>query len=351
MKLKSLSFIFILTILFALILTACGNAAAPASEQLAEAPVEAPAVEAPAEAFDASGAAEGKAVEAERVVEAPAEEALPVEQMGSAPANPVPGMGGQADILPADAGRMVIKDAIMALLVQDTNRAIDEVTNLASTQGGYIINSNSWFDDDLKYAQIKMAVPSANFERTLVILRALGIKVLSENASGQDVSADYNDLQVRLDNLEATAARVRAFLDEAKTVEESLRINSTLTQLEGEINQVKGQMKFYEGRSAYSTIDVSLNPLAPTPTVTPTPTITPTPTPTATPTPWNPGLTISQASRRSVGLWQDIVEGLIWFCFMTWPLILVGGLIILLVWWLRRRKKAKTTPPPPPPAE
>ncbi len=67
-------------------------------------------------------------------------------------------------------------------------------------------------------------------------------------------------MQSRLVNLEATAARVREFLTDAKTVEESLRINATLSDLEGQIEQVKGQMKFYEDRAAFSTISVTLQP-------------------------------------------------------------------------------------------
>jgi hypothetical protein len=297
-----------------------------------------------------------KAADLAAPMEAPAAPALPAAegaetanlQALAATAVPLPSTGGVlTDILPQDAGRMVIKDALIDLLVKNTDRAVDDVTELASTQGGYIISARSWFDNDQKYANIKMGVPSANFERTLTFLRALGVKVINETASGQDVSAEYNDLQTRLTNLEATAARVRAFLDEAKTVEDSLRINATLTDLEGQINQIKGQMKFYEGRSAYSTIEVNLSPEMPTPTVTPTPTQTP------TPTPWNPGSTIKDASKRGIGLWQGIMDGLIWFCFLTWPLIIVGLLVWLVIWLLRRRKGRKSAPPPasPPAAE
>ena len=160
----------------------------------------------------------------------------------------------------------------MDLLVQDTRIATDQVTSLAASQGGYILSSNIWYKDNFPYANLRMAVPSANFEATLNLLRGFAIKVNSENASGQDVSAEYADLQSRLTNLEATRDRVRAFLDDATTVEELLKINQTLSDLEGQIEQVKGQMKFYEGRAAFSTIDVTLNPQYPTPTPTATPT-------------------------------------------------------------------------------
>jgi hypothetical protein len=57
-----------------------------------------------------------------------------------------------------------------------------------------------------------------------------------------DDTSEYNDLELRLFNLEATAARVRTFLDDAKTMEETLRVNQELTRLEGEIEQIKGHL-------------------------------------------------------------------------------------------------------------
>ncbi len=149
-----------------------------------------------------------------------------------APPSTTAGGGGLNDILPSQVSRMVIKDAFIDLLVENSQRAADQVTDMAAVMGGYIISSRVWYEDEQLYATIRMAVPSENFERTLTQLRGLAVQVINETASGQDVSAEYNDLQSRLNNLEATAARVRTFLDEAKTVEESLKINATLSDLE-----------------------------------------------------------------------------------------------------------------------
>jgi hypothetical protein len=263
-----------------------------------------------------------------------------VEQAESAPAiQATAGPSGELSLLSLQppGGRMVIKDAIMDLLVDDTARAIDEVTELAAVQGGYLLASRSWYVQDDLHASIKMAVPSANFERTLTNLRALGVRVINESASGQDVSAEYNDLELRLSNLEATAARVRTFLDDAKTVEETLRVNQELTRLEGEIEQIKGQMKFYEGRAAFSTIDVSLTPLVPTPTVTPT--LTPTPTPT--PEIWNPGQSVQGAMKMGTSLWQGLVDAAIFVCVGLWPLIILVALVGGVVWLVLRRQRIK----------
>jgi predicted lipid-binding transport protein (Tim44 family) len=252
--------------------------------------------------------------------------------------------------------RMVIKDAEIELLVEDTDRAIDQVTQLTADYGGYLISSQSWYDGEFKYAAIRLAVPSQSFETALTNLRHLGVKVVRETGSGQDVSAEYTDLQSRLTNLEATAARVREFLNAAQTVEESLRVNQQLSELEAQIEQIKGQMKYYEGRSAFSTITANLVPQRPTPTPAPTATPTSTPTPTATPTPkpsWNPGHTFSNASGVLGSLLRATVDLLIWLIVVFGPFLVIVVVAVLLldrILHLRIRLQSSRRPSPSLPA-
>jgi len=276
------------------------------------------------------------AIEAPVEMEVPAAPTSFESAEGQILATPAPGDEGDAFpvsqdttfSLPSTTDRMIIKDAYMALLVENTDLAIERVTSLVADQGGYLISARSWLENEFKYAEIRMGVPSSNFENTLNYLRKMGIKVLDENLSGQDVSAEYTDLKSRLGNLEATAARVRAFLDEAKTVEESLRVNQTLSELEGQIEQIKGQMKYYEGRAAYSTITLTINPQIPTPT----------PTPTPTPGPgWNPSKTVKDASEVLVEALKAAVDAFIWILFCGWPFVLIGIVVWLVVKRLKKR--------------
>lgn len=247
-------------------------------------------------------------------------------------AYPASGQGGGGGILSSHNSNqpaMIIKDGSIDLLVEDTDRTLEQVVALAKEQSGYVISSSTYMDGKYKNAEIRLGVPSGVFEQTMNTLRRMGLEVLSESSSGQDVSAEYADLKIRLANLEATAGRVRSFLDEAETVEEALKVNSTLSQLEGEIDRIKGMMKFYEGRSAYSTISVRLSPQRPTPT----PTVTPG---------WSPSQTFRDASDTSVRLMQGAADILIWFAVLFWPLAIVAVIVILMLW---ARKKLKKKPP------
>ncbi len=239
------------------------------------------------------------------------------------------------------AGHMIIKNADVKLLVEDTDTAIDRSTQVVGDVGGYIISSRVWyqeyFAESYKYATISIGVPVEQFENAMRRLRGLALKVLDENASGQDVTAEFVDLQSQLGNLEATRDRIRSFLADAKTVEESLRINQELTNIEAQVEQVKGRMNFLSDRSAYSTITINLEPKLPD--ITPSP--TPSPTPTATPVPWNPGKTLDSAKGTVVNIYQGIIEMLIWLAIVVLPLLLPPVLIVWAILKFATRKSRK----------
>jgi hypothetical protein len=269
-------------------------------------------------------------------------------QATSAPGEQLADASGLPSPAQPRTGRMIIKDAEMELLVPDTDVALDSITLIASDYGGYIISSHSWYQDEYKYATVRLGVPVAEFENILRRLRGLATRVVNEIASGEDVTDQFVDLQSRLTNLEATRDRIREFLDRADTVEEALAVNEQLSEVEGQIEEIQGRVNYLRDRAAFSTIEVQLNPEVPTPTPSPTPTATPTPTPVA----WRPGETVQEAGDALTSLLKGLVDVAIWVVIVLGPFLLVVGLMVgLFVWWRRRRKREKPPPPPPEPAE
>lgn len=264
----------------------------------------------------------------------------------NAPAAGAPAAGAAKDTSigvqasPYQQGRLIIKNGEMTLLVADTDRALDQATSVATDTGGYIVASKTWLQDGFKYAQMTMGVPVDQFEVAQRRLRGLAVQVLNDTASGQDVSAEFVDLQSRLNNQEATAARIREFLKDTKTVEEALKVNAQLTEVENEIEQIKGRMQFLKDRSAFSTLVVTLNPQLPTPT----PTLTPTPTPTPTPVYWQPGKTVESAGNALSGLLQGLGDMLIWLGIVVVPFALPLVIIVAVITYFNRRKKKAGKP-------
>jgi hypothetical protein len=233
---------------------------------------------------------------------------------------------------------LIIKSADMRLLVEDSDVAIDRLTQLVGDTGGYIISSRVWNQVHLdgknyKYATVTIGVPVESFERTMNRLRGLAVQVLDENASGEDVTDQYVDLQSQLTNLEATRERIKSFLDEATNVDEALRINQQLSEIERQIEEIKGRINYLGDRSSYSTITVNIEPQLPD-------FVAPTPTPIPT-DPWKPGETFENAKKAVTGAYQGIIDFLIWFFVVLVPIFGPLVLFIWLIWKFFTRKPNK----------
>jgi hypothetical protein len=324
--------LFSMIALLAILLSACGAAAAtqdPAAEQPPS--IGGPAIE------SYNGYAEPQGYE-----KSVAPGAQPEQPSADTKALPLPTAGvvysgqGNASANP-DAGRMIIKNADMRLQVEDTDVAIDRTTQLVGDLGGYIVSSRTWvqsyYEHNLKYATITIGRPVTQFERGLTRLRELSVQVLDESASGDDVTDQYVDLSSQLANLEVTRDRIKTFLDEAKTVDEALRINQQLSDIERQIEQLKGQINYLQDRSAFSTITVNLEPKLPE--------LVATPTPTPAPDPWKPSETFNQARHTLNLAYRGIVNFLIWLFVVVIPILLPPLLIIWVLWKLLRRRPPK----------
>ncbi|CAG0929372.1 hypothetical protein TFLX_01285 [Thermoflexales bacterium] len=232
---------------------------------------------------------------------------------------------------PYRANRLIIKNGEMNLRVADTDQAVDRIVAIAVNSGGYVIGNRSWLQDNFKYAALTIGVPSDQFEVVQRQVRAVSVQALSDTSSGQDVSDEYVDLQARQTNLEATAARIREFLDQAKDTEQALLVNAKLTEVEAELEQIKGRMAYLKDRSAYSTMTINLEPQWPTPT----------PTPTATPAAWLPEKTFNAATGALSNVLQGLGDAVIWLVAFAAPLAIPVALVAFGVSWLWRKREKR----------
>jgi len=331
-----IQYLFTVLLLVALVgITACAGSAPP--EAIAEQPA-------------AQGISREEAAPAEEEVV----EAEPIASATQAPADTQPPADSQESVSPVTDrpnvyNRLIIKNGEMELLVEDTDTAINRSLGIVAEYGGYVVSNQTWIKDDFKYATLSIGVPSENFEQMLRRLKDLAVNVTNETVSGQDVTDEYVDLKSRLTNLEATAARIRTFLEQAETVEESLTVSRQLSEIEAEIEQVKGRMAYLKDRSAFSTITLQIMPQIPTPTPLPSPTPTMTPTPTPTPVPWSPSQTFDNAttvtSNAASSLFRIGVELVIWTVVVIVPFLLPLVAIIWFITWLARKFGSVGTPP------
>lgn len=156
--------------------------------------------------------------------------------------------------------RLIISTGSLDIVVEDTEETLRSITRLAEARGGWVVASNIFERDGHKSGDLTVRIPADHFQETVIDIKELALEVPSEYTDSQDVTEEYIDLDSRLANLEATAERVRGFLEEARNVEEALMVNRELSQLESEIEVIKGRMQYLSQSAAFSTLQVHITP-------------------------------------------------------------------------------------------
>ena len=232
---------------------------------------------------------------------------------------------------PVGQERLIIRTADMSLIATDTEATLAHIAALADSSGGWVVSSNVYQSTDTaKTGYVQIRVPAEGFQSVLDAIAGMAVEVTNLSTSGQDVTEEYVDLSARLGNLEATAARLHTFLDEARNVEEALSVSNELSRVEGEIEALKGRMQYLEQSSAFSAITVNV-----------------TPDELAQPIEvggWQPTGVARQAIEALINALQVVANAAIWFILFALPILLVIAIpFVLLIWLIRRLGRRQRT--------
>lgn len=229
-----------------------------------------------------------------------------------------------------DRERLIIRNGNLDVVVRDTEESLEEIGRMADSLGGWVVSSNVFQRGEVKAGTITIRVPAEQFDAVIGQVKEAALEVRSESTNSQDVTEEYVDLEARLANLEATADRVREFLDDARNVEDALAVNQELSRLEGEIESLKGRMTFLRQSAAFSSLTIDL-----------TPDELSQPIEVAG---WRPEGVAKSAIEALISTGQGLANVIIWAGIFCLPLVLVIGLPLFLIGrfgyrrWRRRRQ-------------
>jgi len=233
--------------------------------------------------------------------------------------------GGESSTAPAESGqadidRKIVKTGYMTLQVNDITEAMTGIARVAKELDGYVVSSNKQGDKDITYGQISIRVPSDHFDEAFDRLRKLAVKVPNESTASQDVTEEYTDLQAQLRNLEATEAQYLELLKKAEKVEDMLAVQRELSNVRGQIEQVKGRIQYLERTSDMALIEVSLQK-----------------TQTIDGTGWNALETLKSAIRGLATFGKVLANIAIWLAIFSpvWIIILV--VVLYFTRWRRAK--------------
>jgi len=239
-----------------------------------------------------------------------------------------------------DQERIVIKNASLTIVVADPSEAMNNITRMSEGMGGFVVTANMYQQTisgniEVPRATITVRVPARKLNEALDTIRMESKqKPLSESINSQDVTNEYVDLTSRLKNLEAAETELTRIMEDARKTEDVLAVYNQLVEIRGQIEVIKGQMKYYEQSAAMSAIsteliaDAAVQPIEIAG--------------------WKPVGQAKQAVESLIKTMQGLMNAIIWIVIYLLPVLLVLFIIfvlpiILIIRAFRRRQARRKT--------
>ncbi|MCP2037932.1 DUF4349 domain-containing protein [Chryseobacterium sp. HSC-36S06] len=232
----------------------------------------------------------------------------------------------KSDTAPAkndSIAKKIIKNGEMGLAVANINEAKSKVDGILKKQNAYTQSetfNNTETSEDLN---LVIRVPHENFDQ-LISSFADGIGAVEyKNISSEDVTEEYTDVAIKLENKRIYLDKYRNLLKNAATTKDMLEIQENIRKLEDEIDVAEGRLRFIDDRVNYSTLRLSLSKEKPRSSVT---------------SKIGFGSRFSDSVAQGWNIFVSFVLGLI----SLWPFLILTPFIIMFYRKWRSRKKQST---------
>ncbi len=225
----------------------------------------------------------------------------------------------------------LIRKAYLEAETEDMDALLEAVYQRVEELGGYIENRNiyngsAYYGVNRRYADLTIRIPADRLDR-FVSAVSIASNITSNRETTEDVTLSYVATESRIVALETEYERLLVLLDKAEKLEDLLTIESRLTQVRGELEQVKSQLRVYDNLVNYGTVHLDISEVREYTVVEPEPE-----------TVWQ---RIATGFVKSVkGLWKGITEIFV-FLVVAFPYLAFFGLVAVAVVLLIRGKRKK----------
>lgn len=168
---------------------------------------------------------------------------------------------GGASALGAAAGGetfngKIIYSANVSMRVEDVAATGTELRELIQSSGGYMLGfSDSRHNGDIG-SVYTIKVPAEGFMSFVDRLEAIPNVEFQREISGKDVSEEYVDLESRLKARRLVEDRLLSMMEKATKADDLLKFSSQLAEVQEQIEQITGRIRYLDANVAFSTIEL-----------------------------------------------------------------------------------------------
>lgn len=216
----------------------------------------------------------------------------------------------------------IIRTGSVQVEVDDVRTALSRARDLITGMDGYIGASQQFTYEGSVTATVSYRVPGDRWEDALDGIRALG-EAVAEQTNAVEVTDQIVDLEARIRNLKASETALVRHAANAERITDLLEIESRLTDIRGQIEQLTAQQANLEDRAAFATLDVTYGTEVAAIEV--------------ASREWDPKAEVDRAGASLVGFLQALTTAGIWFAIVWLPILLVFGLLVVAGYAIARR--------------
>jgi hypothetical protein len=176
----------------------------------------------------------------------------------STASEPIPVLKQEVAI-PDTGSRKLTREADLSFSTADIDATAIVVRQIAKKYKAYIAEENRFEYEVEKGYNISLRVPSNDFDKAMEdFMNKCNIKQLNNKSIRiNDVTAEYIDVEARMRVKKESEDHYIELLRQARSLEETLAIESQLSDLRTEIESAEGRLKFLKNQVDYSTIRLS----------------------------------------------------------------------------------------------
>lgn len=157
-----------------------------------------------------------------------------------------------------EKGSKIIKDGNLKVEVAELKKTKTEIDTILKKFKAYYENENYTSGTYRSTYHLNIRVPAKNFEGLLKAIEIGNGKILEKNISARDVTDQYVDIAIRLDNNKTYLGRYRVLLNKANSIKDILEIQEKIRRIEEEIDSRTGRLKYLDDQVRFSTLRLEL---------------------------------------------------------------------------------------------
>ncbi|MBO5497114.1 MAG: DUF4349 domain-containing protein, partial [Oscillospiraceae bacterium] len=160
----------------------------------------------------------------------------------------------------------IIYSADATVETTEFDKSIEELNAMLAECGGFVesssVNGNNYYDSSRgnvsrRTASYTLRIPSARFSGVMEGLSRLG-NVPYTYMYTENVTAQYYDVQARMQALQAQEKRLMEMMEIAETVEDIITIEDKLTDVRYRIDSLQSSLNNWDRRVSYSSLNLTI---------------------------------------------------------------------------------------------